>query len=260
MKFSIVTPTYKRKDLLERAVSSLLAQTYKDWEMIIVNDSPSDPSYTSFTSSINDPRIHYCINESNRGVNYSRNTALKKLSADSKWVIFLDDDDYFAPDTLKTFSELILFHTDTRWFVTNRSKKNGTSLTQFPKNDISYNYAWSYLILKRCKGDATHCIETKLITHIKARFSKYVKQGEEWFFFYQIGLHTKIFYHDHNSTISDGYDATQGLNFRKRSLNERFESITKLLYEGGEHKFLYIPSFITYLLLRYCGLLRFLLA
>lgn len=254
MKFSIITPTHRRKEKLERAVASVLAQTHKDWELIIINDSPHDESYLEFASSINDARIHYHINQKNSGVNFSRNHALDKLSADSNWVIFLDDDDYLAPDTLATFSELILREGDTKWFVTNRAYKNGKSLTKAPKEETHYSYTWSYLILKRIKGDATHCIETKLITHSHARFSKYIKQGEEWFFFYQIGLRTSLFYHDHNSTITDGYDNNEGLNFRKRSFRERYESLLQLFYEGGHRKLLR-PTFLFYLFLRTLRLL-----
>ena len=249
MKFSIITPTYKRKEALTRAVASLTNQTYKDWEMIIVNDSPTDTTYKDFASSINDPRIHYHTNLVNKGVNYSRNLALDKVSADSTWVIFLDDDDYLAPDTLKTFADLILLNPSQRWFVTNRAYVHGTPVTEFPLSDTLYGYAWPYLIFKRLKGDATHCIETKLLIYRKIRFSRYVKQAEEWFFFYQVSLHTKMYYHDHNSTITDGYDDKSGLNFRKRSLKDGYETLLKLVYEGVEKKIIR-PSFVIYILLR----------
>ncbi len=249
MKFSIITPTFRRKERLDRAVASVLAQTYQDWEMIIINDSPFDETYNEFATSINDARIHYHVNPKNNGVNYSRNHALDKLSADSRWVIFLDDDDYLAPDTLATLSRLILLGGDIKWIMTNRAYKNGKSVTSTPYDDALFSYAWSYLIFKRIKGDATHCIETKLITHNRMRFSKYVKQGEEWFFFYQVGLRTKIFYHDHNSTITDGYDDQSGLNFRRRSFRERYESQLQLFYEGSRKKLLH-PSFLFYLFLR----------
>lgn len=255
MKFSIITPTHKRVDNLIRAVNSVLAQTYTDWEMIVVNDSPNDTSYETFTSSINDSRIHYHVNDTNRGVNYTRNLALDKVSADSKWVIFLDDDDYFAPDTLQTFHDLILNHRDQKWFVTNRAHTNGIPVTRFPKEDTLYSYAWEYLLLKRCKGDATHCIETKLITQAKIQFSHHVKQGEEWFFFYQVGFLSKMYYHSHNSTITDGYNTSSGLNFRKRSREERFETLSKLIYEGSKINLLYHPTFALYLLARYLKLI-----
>jgi glycosyltransferase involved in cell wall biosynthesis len=257
MKFSIITPTYKRAERLKRAVASLQAQTYKDWEMIIVNDSPYDTTYANFASSINDPRIRYFVNETNRGVNYSRNFALERISADSKWVLFLDDDDYFSPDTLAYFAEQIRHNPDQKWFVTNRALKNGTSLTHFPREGTLYSYTMQYLILRRCKGDATHCIESKLITHSHARFSRYVKQGEEWFFFYQINLHTKLLYSDHNSTISDGYDASSGLNFRKRSFTEKYESLAQLAYEALRKKVLR-PSFVVYFSMRLIKLFLFL--
>ena len=250
MKFSIITPTFKRKDLLTRAMNSLLQQTYQDWEMIIVNDSPFDTSYNEFASSINDARIHYHVNNHNQGVNYSRNFALSKISADSRWVIFLDDDDYFAPDTLQNFHNLILSNQDKKWFVTNRAKQSGEPFTKFPHDEQDYNYAWSYLILKRCKGDATHCIETKRSLNNKIHFSEQVKQGEEWFFFFQVGLHSAMHYTSHNSTISDGYNEITGLNFRKRPKSEQLETISKLLYSGTKIGLTKKISFMLYIILR----------
>lgn len=249
MKFSIITPTFRRSDLLIRAVNSLLAQTYRDWEMIIVNDSPTDTAYREFSNEINDSRIHYHVNNINMGVNYSRNIALQKISADSRWVIFLDDDDYFSPDALQVFQNLILHHQNIEWFVTNRAYTNGNPLTYFPKNNTFYSYAWEYLILRRCKGDATHCINTKLINLNKIEFSKYIKQGEEWLFFYQVGLHSKIFYHDHNSTITNGYNIETGLNFRKKSHAQDFKTLS-LFYEASRSKMFYHPSFFVYIGIR----------
>lgn len=248
MKFSIVTPTYKRSDMLIRAVKSVLDQTYADWELIIVNDSPDDTSYTDFEKNISDPRIIYLKNEQNAGVNYSRNRALDSISKDSNWVIFLDDDDYLAPDALETFSKLVDMHPCNKWFVTNRAYANGNPLTNFPKSDTEYSYAWDYLILRRCKGDATHCIETSLVKDVG--FSKLIKQAEEWLFFYQVGLKSKMFYHDHNGTLTDGYNESAGLNFRKRSRESQLKTFFTLVREGYDLRLLYHPTFLIYLFMR----------
>jgi len=248
MKFSIITPTYKRADKLIRAVNSLRNQTFGDWEMIIVNDSPTEPDYDKFERTINDPRIRYLKNTKNEGVNYSRNRALDEVSIHSDWTIFLDDDDYLAPDALETLHELIRTHGGITWFVTNRAYKDGTPTTNFPKSDKKYSYAFDYLILKRCKGDATHCIETKKLGEI--RFLKHIKQAEEWFFFYQLGLKNKFYYHDHNSTITDGYNEATGLNFRKRNRKNELKIISVIAYEGAVKGIIYHPTFLIYLFMR----------
>lgn len=249
MKFSIITPTHKRKDSLKRAVDSVLAQRYSNWEMIIINDSPEDLSYLEFSSKINDRRICYYINEKNSGVNFSRNRGLDVLSSDSNWIIFLDDDDYLAPDALMTFKDLINAHRDTKWFITNRAYKNGESLTQFPKPDKYYSYAWDYLILKNCIGDATHCIKTEELHHI--RFSRNIKQGEEWFFFYQVGIKNEMYYYDHNSTITGGYNVESGLNFRKRSKKEKIKETSKLFTEAVRSGFGHKITLLIYIMARY---------
>ncbi|MFZ2303170.1 MAG: glycosyltransferase family 2 protein [Minisyncoccia bacterium] len=253
MKFTIITPTYKHADKLKRAVESVLHQTYTNWELIIINDSPSDKTYKSFAYTINDPRIRYLINDTNRGVNYSRNRAMDNISPESKWIIFLDDDDYFAQDALETFRKLSIAHPLGKWFVTNRAYADGTLVTKYPKPETWYSYIKDVLILKRCKGDVTHCIKTSLLANI--RYSKYIKQAEEWIFYYQISLKEKFYYNDHNSTITDGYDTINGLNFRKRTRSEQLKTLFIFIYEGFKLNLIYHPTFLVYLLMRFVRLI-----
>ncbi len=221
--------------------------------MIIVNDSPNDQEYATFAASINDPRIHYHINKTNSGVNFSRNKALQKITAHSDWVIFLDDDDYLAPDALQAIHRLISDHPHHNWFITNRAYTNGTPITQIEKADRAYSYIWDYLLFQTCKGDVTHTIRTSKIHTI--RFPLNIKQGEEWLFFYRLGLSEQMFYHDHNSTISDGYQ-DDGLNFRKRTRGERSETLSILFYEGVRLGIAYHPTFLLYLLIRLVLLIK----
>lgn len=239
-----------RPDKLRRAIQSVLEQTYSDFELIIVNDSPFDETYkdTRLTTLLQDKRIHYYVNETNRGVNYSRNFALKNTSENVDWVIFLDDDDYLAPDALSTFLSLINTHTNIKWFVTNRAYEDGRLVTQFPKNNSLYSYIWDCLLLKRAKGDVTHCINKEVIRGIW--FSKHIKQAEEWLFYYEISLQEKFYYHSHNGTLTDGYDLENGLNFRKRTKKEQLATIAKFIQEGQERKILYKFTYIFYLGMR----------
>jgi glycosyltransferase involved in cell wall biosynthesis len=253
MRFSIITPTHKRSEKLQRAVASVLRQTYRDFELIVINDSPDDTSYEPFEHSITDSRIRYLKNKKNMGLNYSRNRGLDEVSIYGEWVIFLDDDDYFAPDALATFKTLIEEHPNERWFVTNRAHIDGTPFTIVPKADTHYSYGIDVLLLKKFRGDATHCISKKELTSL--RFSKRVRQAEEWIFYYEIGTKTKFFYHDHNSTISDGYTAS-GLNYRQRSRDERIHTLLLLLQDGLDRKLVYRPTFIAYAAARCILLLK----
>ena len=65
IKFIILTATYKRSNLLQRTIESVLKQTYKNWEMYIVNDSPDDNGYDNaeINNILKNTQIHYSKNE-----------------------------------------------------------------------------------------------------------------------------------------------------------------------------------------------------
>ncbi len=248
--FSIIIPTYKKPDELLKSVFSVISQDYKNFEVVIVNDSPNDESYKIAEEKFlngSSPLVHYVKNLKNEGVNYSRNKALSLLSVKSEWIIFLDDDDTLAPNTLSHFCELIEKNIQEKWFICNRAEKNGSSLTQIYPNNSSLDFNWNFLITKKFSGDATHCINTNITKGIF--FPTKIKQGDEWMFFYQISLRTKFFYNDFNATFTDGY-STSGLNYRKRTTNEQLKTLGNILSEGWQRKILFRPSFVIYILIR----------
>lgn len=243
MKFSIITPTHRRSELLARAIDSVVSQDHDDWELIIVNDSPDDGGYASVMARYEtEGRITYLINEKNEGVNFSRNRALAK--ATGGFVVFLDDDDYLAPDALGGLQELAATHPSERWFLTNRSMPEGKKFTRAPGSDTSYYYAWDYLITRRISGDATHCIEANLAK--SARFATSIRQAEEWLFFFAIGRKARLFYHDTNTTYSDGYH-NEGLNTQRP---RGWSTWLKLVQEGLTNGLWPSPYFWLYLGLR----------
>ncbi|MDD5022519.1 MAG: glycosyltransferase, partial [Endomicrobiaceae bacterium] len=201
----------------------------------------------------NNTKITYLKNDKNYGVNYSRNRALDKISEnDKEWVIFLDDDDILEKDALKNLSEII-DESKQNWIITNRADYNGSPFTKINKSKSYYSYIFDYLITKKIKGDATHCINTEVLKNIY--FPKYVKQGEEWLFYYQLSLRIgKFYYVNCNTTLSDGYNPN-GLNFRKRSKREKFSSLISLIKESWERKIIFHPTIIFYFLARFLMLI-----
>lgn len=96
-KVSVVIPTHNRATLLDRAVASVLTQTFADFEILIVDDASTDGTRDRVLE-IADARVRYWRHDRNRGVSEARNTGLSHASGD--FVAFLDDDDEWFPAKL----------------------------------------------------------------------------------------------------------------------------------------------------------------
>lgn len=93
---SVIIPTYNRSEYLQEAISSVLNQTYRDFEIIIVDDGSSDNT-AKVVRKIHDPRLRYLF-QANAGRSHARNRGMD--IAQGKYIAFLDDDDLFLPDKL----------------------------------------------------------------------------------------------------------------------------------------------------------------
>lgn len=94
---SIITPTYNRPHLLSEAIQSVQAQTFNDWEMLIIDDG-SEPSAQSTVDMFGDPRLRY-VQLSHVGRSAARNQGLEL--ARGEYIGFLDDDDLYHPNKLE---------------------------------------------------------------------------------------------------------------------------------------------------------------
>lgn len=93
---SIITPTYNRPEFLGQAIGSVLAQTWSDWEMLIIDDG-SEMSVQPVVESFADRRLRL-IELEHKGRSIARNSGLK--AACGQYIAFLDDDDLFHPHKL----------------------------------------------------------------------------------------------------------------------------------------------------------------
>ena len=96
---SIIMPSFNTARFLHETISSVLAQTYENWELILVDDCSSDDTDQVVEKYLSDERIHYLKNETNSGAAVSRNRALRE--AKGKWIAFLDSDDLWHHEKLE---------------------------------------------------------------------------------------------------------------------------------------------------------------
>lgn len=101
---SIIVPVYNAEKTLHRCVNSILSQTYKNTEIILVNDGSVDSSQEICNAySVQFPNILF-VNKQNRGVSNSRNVGIDYSSG--KFILFIDSDDYVCNDYISSLIDL----------------------------------------------------------------------------------------------------------------------------------------------------------
>lgn len=95
LRASAVMPVYNREEFLKETIDSVLNQTFKDFEFIIIDDGSTDRSI-EIIKSYKDPRIKLFINDRNQGTSYSRNRAIDLSLGD--YIITIDSDDINLPE------------------------------------------------------------------------------------------------------------------------------------------------------------------
>ena len=107
---SILLPTFNRVELLPRALKSVLAQSFPNWELLVIDDGSDDNTLdliTDFTN--NDKRIHY-FRKAHSGLPLTMNKGIELSKG--KYISFLGSDDEYRPDHLKLRFDLMEEHRD----------------------------------------------------------------------------------------------------------------------------------------------------
>ena len=112
MKFSVIIPLYNKAPYIRKALESVLAQTYADYELIIIDDGSTDGSAEIAEAILQDPASrliasspHRLIRQANSGVSAARNNGVAQAMGD--YIAFLDADDWWEPTFLEKMLQLI---------------------------------------------------------------------------------------------------------------------------------------------------------
>lgn len=97
-RVSVIIPTYNRSELLVKAVSSVLDQSFGDFELLVIDDCSTDDTRAKI-EGIGNSRVAYFRNPENKGVSGSRNFGIERSRGE--FIAFLDDDDEWLPEKLE---------------------------------------------------------------------------------------------------------------------------------------------------------------
>lgn len=95
---SIIMAAFNAEQTIKDAIKSVVDQTYKNWELIIIDDCSKDET-VKIVQSFNDPRIHLIKNSKNLGASFSRKKGLE--NAKGEWIAILDSDDKWTTDKIE---------------------------------------------------------------------------------------------------------------------------------------------------------------
>jgi glycosyltransferase involved in cell wall biosynthesis len=107
MVVSIIIPAYNAEKYLGETIESVQAQSYRDWELIVVNDGSRDRTAEIAERYAQQDRRVDVLNKANGGVAAARNVGFEQIRGDAEFICFLDADDIWLPDTLQTLLQTL---------------------------------------------------------------------------------------------------------------------------------------------------------
>jgi glycosyltransferase involved in cell wall biosynthesis len=192
-KITVIVPTYSRPYTLRKAIVSVLNQTYKDYEIVVVNDAGPDVEAVLAPLRGSQNEIVYLRHDSNRGLAAARNTGLR--AASGKYVSYLDDDDIFFPDHLE---RLVTFLEDGKHKVAYSDayraiQKNVNGRYVVTSRDIPYSFDFDQdrilidnFVPILCLMHEKSCVDAIGL------FDESLRAHEDWDFLIRLSMHYEI--------------------------------------------------------------------
>ena len=212
---SIILPTFNRSAVLSSTIESVLNQTFKEYELIIINDCSLDKTKAVIAKyQQKDSRVKYIENPKNMGCAISRKIGIE--NSKEQVLVFLDDDDQWARDKLmKQYNALT--HNNNDMVISDYHIKANNQLTYKDMKQFQKNFKKE--ILKR-PGPFFQSIMIKknIIEKIKTPFDSKAIPSEDWNFFIQLSkLNLKIGYINEPLFIWNIHQNNQSLNIKKEA-------------------------------------------
>ena len=174
---SVIVPSYNRKAKLPACIDSVLAQSYDNIELIIVDDASTDGTEELFRD-IKDPRVKYMRYEENHGACYARNYGAERASGEL--IAFQDSDDTWHPDKLeKQYRRLVETGADMCYCGMNRVAANGNGF-YYPVHAPNPGHALEDFLAENRASTQTMLMHRRVWE--KLRFDESIRRYQDWDF------------------------------------------------------------------------------
>ena len=182
MKVSVVIPMYNSASFIDKTLKCVLAQTFNDFEVIVVDDGSTDGS-ADVVRAIGDARIQV-IDKPNTGVSDTRNVGLR--AARGEYIASLDSDDYWYPDHLSEAMAFFEEHLDVKWYGARQySIPYGTEPPHRSKHNRDFGRRNFFIDGKRYVN-STNLVFRREVLKECGEYPSGVRYFEDWIFQGQI--------------------------------------------------------------------------
>ena len=234
IKFSVIIPLYNKAPYVRKALDSVFAQTYKDFELIIVDDGSTDNSLEvvkEFVGHIDDRWIDdrlTVISQTNSGVAAARNRGVKESKGE--YVCFLDAEDWGEANCLEERDRLIMEYPDAGLYATNYVYyKPGKTHVALDLGRGYMNYPKSYLHGEMPVWTGASCMP-RMVFDEMGGFPVGIKIGEDFLLWAKTALHYKVAFCEkplayYNNDIPASHRATRNLHSPEHHMLFHLDSI-----------------------------------
>lgn len=198
MKFSVIIPLYNKAPYVAKAIESVLAQTYTDYELVIMDDGSKDNSFEIAQKVIEEKAHCHLFQQQNAGVSMARNNAV--ALSQGEYLCFLDADDWWEPTFLEEMNKLVADYPDAGIYGTSYTYVNETKRKTgvadigveegFVKGYINYCQVYAKTLAMPLWTGAV-CVPRKVFDEMKG-FPKSIKLGEDFLLWIRIALKYKV--------------------------------------------------------------------
>ena len=196
-KLSVIIPLYNKAPYIRKALESVFAQTFKDWELIVVDDGSTDNSATICEKIIKEASqtIHntlYIIHQTNSGVSAARNTGV--AASHGEFVCFLDADDWWEPTFLDKMAQLIEDYSEAGLYASNYIYyKPGKTRVAVSNIETGYfNYPKSYYEGGAMPVTSISVVIPRKVFDEMGGFPLGIKLGEDFLLWANIAMHYPV--------------------------------------------------------------------
>ena len=168
MFFSVIIPVFNRERQIERCLASVLTQSFRDLELVVVDDGSRDSSIER-VQRIADDRLRLLTHQENRGVGPARNRGIDAASGD--WLVFLDSDDELTPGALAMIHRFAVEASQDVGALCFRCRRDNGEFSPRPLSQpVELDYAVYLAFLEQVRGrrgDMLRCVRRRCFEHVR---------------------------------------------------------------------------------------------